>query len=149
MVNNNKMNNHLSPHSTHWTYKKSTIYDIGNPGPGLRQTDNTTRPIESLTYNLYVLYKIGEEIIIMKKKLKQWWSTIPPTTTKQTTTSQLIEHIKRLHDIWRWKSRTWLEKNQIVLLFFFLFNNLSKIKFLVVLKYILVNKDHVLVIFIF
>jgi hypothetical protein len=66
MVNNNKMNNHLS---THWTYKKSTIYDIGNPGPGLRQTDNITRPIESLTYNLYVLYKIGEEIIIMKKSL--------------------------------------------------------------------------------
>jgi hypothetical protein len=47
----------------------TTIYDIGNPEPGLRQTDNTTRPIESLTYNLYVLYKIGEEIIIMKKKL--------------------------------------------------------------------------------
>ena len=41
----------------------------------------------------------------------------------------------------------WEKPNSFVV--FFLFNNLSKIKFLVVLKYILVNKDHVLVIFIF
>ena len=51
----------------------------------------------------------------MKRKSKQWWSTIPPISNK--TTNQLspsfTEYNKRNHDIWRWKSRSWLQYSHI------------------------------------
>jgi len=46
----------------------------------------------------------------MKRKFKQWWSSIPPISTKRTTTSHLnwTYWSQKDHDIWRWKSRSWL-----------------------------------------
>ena len=63
---------------------------------------------------------------MMKRKLKQWWSSIPPKSTKRTITSQQwwssfppistkrtsdlnwTSWTQEDHDIWRWKSRSWL-----------------------------------------
>ena len=46
MVNNstniNKMNNHISPQLIKHK-QKTMIYDIGNPGPGLRQAQKCSR----------------------------------------------------------------------------------------------------------
>jgi hypothetical protein len=48
--------------------------------------------------------------IVIYRKLKHWWSPIPPKSTKRTIISQLnsLNARKADHDIWRWKSRTWL-----------------------------------------
>ena len=44
MVNNptstNKTNNHLSPLIIKHKKKKTTTYDVGNPGPGLKQAQH-------------------------------------------------------------------------------------------------------------
>ena len=43
----------------------------------------------------------------MKRKFRQRWSTIPPLSTKRTITKfQIIEHLKKTHCIWRWKSKS-------------------------------------------
>jgi len=48
----------------------------------------------------------------MKRQIKHWWSTIPPISTKWAITSHLnwthwIQ--KKDHNIWHWKSRSWLK----------------------------------------
>jgi hypothetical protein len=45
----------------------------------------------------------------IKRKFKQWWSTIPPNVNKTNNhlSPSLTEH-KKDHDIWRWKSSSWL-----------------------------------------
>jgi hypothetical protein len=43
----------------------------------------------------------------MKRKFRQRWSTITPLSTKRTITKfQIIEHLKKTHCIWRWKSKS-------------------------------------------
>jgi len=52
MVNNstniNKTNNYLSPQFIEHLKKKTTTYDIGNPSPGLEQTQNV-KPINEIS----------------------------------------------------------------------------------------------------
>jgi len=46
----------------------------------------------------------------MKRKCKQLWSSIPPISTKRKSLlipTELTEH-KKDHNIWCWKSRSWL-----------------------------------------
>jgi len=44
-----------------------------------------------------------------KRKFKQWYSTIAPISTKRTTTSHTNSpRTLKTHDIWRWKSKSWL-----------------------------------------
>jgi hypothetical protein len=47
-------------------------------------------------------------LFFMKWKFKQWWSSIPPISTKQTTTFHLKSLNTKDHNIWCWKSRSWL-----------------------------------------
>jgi len=72
--------------------------------------------ISGKTYYIAVVHLTVIEIylkqllVIMKRKFKQWLSSILPISTKRTITSHLnwTHWTKKDHDIWRWKSRSWL-----------------------------------------
>ena len=89
IVNNstyiNKINNHLS-HSNSLNINKTTTYDIGNPGPGLGQTQKCGR-FKSVNPNppsLIIGFPMTIQIL-KKKTIKKF--------------AQICFHSKRLHTI--------------------------------------------------
>ena len=60
-----------------------------------------------LKTNLY-----GSRFYLLKRKIKQWWSTILPISLKRIIAPDLDSrhwtHTKKHHNIWGWKSYSWL-----------------------------------------